>query len=635
MAIRKAGGAKTIKKTRKVDLDQVQQPKQKPEDVINELRQDLIKNTLPGVGRSQMLSKAEIGEMLDKAKAAGPDVEAVLQADLASAMTRGKVGENELKLGNEALAMLSAFTGVAEGTYRTAVQSKDAVAEHNLGEGLAKNKVDVSQEDQVANKNKMDELKLQGQNGARVSKEEFTPHYKAAQIIGNELKTVARDKLAESSPETLAAVDAVSPAVSSMVSKTMAQIGKDPEAAARVASVMGAVGQQGFAKAVGDAAPHVGKAFTEATGIQACNPAVVGPMLNKLPKLAESVAPSIAPKVADICAKCGAKLGLEVAELGAKQGAKGAAKAGAAASKTVPGLGNMVAVGCACLAGARLFKSLMKSPRDGESVAKDGLNMLMQTVGIAFPWVGLAGDVVDIGWSAKKAVTDSKAGKAPEEGLSKQEAAGMVGEPAKLLASVLEGAGKGGAAKAFSDLASVTENAADLKTIERHQLGALSQFSKEASAEVGKAAAQEQDPATRDALNTVAHGFGEVFKVLYQHKKLDGKDAEETAGKRADLQGQLLKVTGDIAMGLTAMKLGGKDASLDVIDEELANLEAMRQQAAGDAAAAHGTGGPRVDDLDDQVSTAQSNDHVDHQQPVDHQHQAAPAGFDPQDQFDS
>jgi hypothetical protein len=588
MAIRKAGGAKTIKKTRQVDQEQVQQPRHKPEDVINELRQTLIKNTLPGVGKSQMLSKAELSDMIKTAKAAGPDVEAVLQADLASAMKRGKVGENELKLGNEALAMLSAFTGVAEGTYRTAVASKDAVAEHNLGEGLAKNKVEVSQEDQVANKNKIDELKLQGQSGARVSKEEFSPHYKAAQIIGEELKTVARDKLAEKSPETLAAVDAISPAVTSMVSKTMATLGKDPEATARVAGVMASVGQQGFAKAVNEAAPHVGKAFTEATGVQACNPAVVGPMLQKLPKLAESIAPSIAPKVADVCAKCGAKLGIEAAEITAKQGAKVGAKGAAAAGKTVPGLGNMISVGCACLAGARLFKSLLAKPRDGESIAKDGLNMLAQTVGIAFPWVGLAGDVVDMGWSAKKAVTDAKAGKQPEQGLSKQDAAGMVAEPARLLASVLEGAGKGGAAQAFTDLAKTTEGAADLKDIERHQLGALSQFSKEASAEVGKAAAQEQDPATRDALNTVAHGFGEVFKVLYQHKKLDGKDAEETAGKRADLQGQLLKVTGDIAMGLTAMKLGGKDASLDIIDEELANLQAQRQAAGSKTSQAAG-----------------------------------------------
>lgn len=596
MAIRKTHAPVTTKRTTGAkDVSAQQKPvaKEKLSDIVAALKAAIA----PGVGRSAWLAETEAKSIIGRAETAGPDVANKLKDLLAEGLKTGSIEGTPLTLGDAALQVIAAFTGVAPGTYRQASVDTDQKAAHALAEGLVKLKDAISGDDAVKTKAQLDEYKLQGQTGQVVSKSEFTPHFKAAKVIGAELKNALDAHLAENHPEAKAALDAVGPQVSEMVNGTIANISKDPEAMKRLSNVVAKVGTDGFANAVKDFGPDVGKAFTAATGVPMMNEGVVKSVLENLPKLAEKVAPEAAKSLATTCANVGAKLGVSVAKEGAeaavksvataavkegaeaatkavatsvaktaaKEGAEAVAKTGAKAAATgakgIPFLGNLISVGSACLSAVGLVKELFKSPRDGEKIAKTGLNTLLQTVGIAFPWAALAGDVVDMGWSAKIAVSDAKAGKAPDPGLTKQEAAGLLSGPAKLLASTLDGAGQGGAAGAFRGLAEAAEKAANATGMEKYQLDAISQFSSFAGNEISKAAADEQNPATKDAMNTVAHGFGELFKVIYQHKKLKGEDGL----KREELKGNLTKILGDVAMGMAALKVGGKDATLDVL----------------------------------------------------------------------
>ena len=598
MAIRKAGGTKQIKRTQRA-------PEQKPVEAQKptaaDVRATLDKYTAAGPGRSAWLSAAEAKDVIAQAKAGGPEVEAKIKADLSAKLKSG-----DIQLGAEALSDLSAFTGVDTGTVRELNRTQDKTTTQNLGEGLAKAATEVAVETAVQTKNQLDEYALQGKTGAAVSKKEFTPHAKAARAVSAELKKAGDAWMQDNAPEAKAAVDAVGPQVSDMVSKTADELVKDPKALERCANCIGMIGQEGFTEAVKAAGPDIGRAFTQATGVQAVNPDVVGPLLGALPKLADKVSPGSAAKVAETCAHVGSKLGVEVAQtaaksaattvakegaeaavkagaeavgkaaakegteallktgakVAAKEGTEAAAKAGAKAAatsgKAVPGLGNLISVGSACLAAVGFVKSLFADPKDGESIAKEGLNTLLQTVGIAFPWVGLGGDLIDMGWSAKKAVTAQKNGEEYKPPISKQDAAGLIAGPARLLGTALTGAGHAGVAKQFEDLAKTTEKAASLKEVERHQLGAFQSLSNVAATELETVAANEQDPATKDALHTLAHGFGEMFKVLYGHKRLKGEDGP----KREDLKAQLVRITGDCAVAGAALATGQTPAEI-------------------------------------------------------------------------
>jgi len=604
MAIRKTQTTTTPKRVSTPSQVQAPVVAKKP-DALKDILAALKDAISPGVGRSQWLSESEAKTLIGRGEAAGPDVASKLKGVLTEALKTGAFEGTPLTLGDAALQVIAAFTGVAPGAYRQASVDTDQKATHALAEGLVKAKDAVGQEAVVKTKAQLDEYKLQGQTGQAVSKSEFTPHFKAAKVIGAELKNVVDAHLAENHPEAKAAIDAVSPQVTEMVNGTIANISKDPEAMKRVSNVIAKVGTEGFADAVKSMGPDVGKAFTAATGVPMMNEGVVKGVLETFPKLVEKVAPEAAKSVAATCANVGAKLGVSVAKEGAeaavksvattavkegaeaiaksavkegaeaavkavattaaKEGAEAVAKTGAKAAATgakgIPFLGNLISVGSACISAVGLVKELFKSPRDGEKIAKAGLNTLLQTVGIAFPWAALAGDVVDMGWSAKMAVSDARQGKAHDPGLSKKDAAGLLAGPAKLLASTLDGAGQGGVANSFRGLAEAAEKAANAQGMEKYQIDAISQFSSFAGNEISKAAADERDPITRDAMNTVAHGFGELFKVLYQHKKLKG----EGGLKREELQANLLKITGDVAMGMAAMQVGGKDATLDVL----------------------------------------------------------------------
>jgi len=249
-----------------------------------------------------------------------------------------------------------------------------------------------------------------------------------------------------------------------------------------------------------------------------------------------------------------------------EEGAEAAVKGAASAGKAVPGLGNAIALSSALLAGTRLIKTLFSKGASGEQKAKEGINTLMQSVGVAFPWVGLAGDLVDVGWSAKMASSDKgKDGTAAQgdepkfEGVSKEEAAPLISDPARLLASVLEGAGQGDAAGKLRHLADTTEAVADRKVIESSQLGALSALSNVAATETKRAADDEPVPENREALDSLAHGFGELFSVLYRHNKLKGQDGE----KRDELKADLMRITGDVALASAVLATGKRPPESD------------------------------------------------------------------------
>jgi hypothetical protein len=547
MAVRKTGVSSSAQRIQKTTAKSAIKPHESVKPSWNDVQKALTAAVAPGAGKASWLSEAEVKNLVDLADKAGPEARAKLEETLAEGLKTGKIGGQDLKLGDAALKELAALTQVPAGTYRSVVTDVDKKADHALAEGLVKQKAEVADGTAVQTKNQLDTLTLEGKTGAAVSKSQFTPHYKAAQLLGNELKKAAGAHLDENHPEAKAAIDAMAPSVESMVGATVDQIKKDPEALARVSAAVAKVGEKGFADAVKLASPDVAKAFTAATGVQMMNPEVVSSVLSGLPKLAEKISPELAKTIAKHCADCGAKLGVKV-------GAKGAGKAAAAGGKAVPGLGNIIAIGSACLSAVGFFKELFAKPPSGERVAKGGMHLLTQLVGIAFPPVALVGDLADLGWSAKLGMQAAREGKESAPAISRQDAAPLVAEPARLLASVLEGAGHGSTAASFRALAAASETASQGNGLEKHQMAAVTDLAKLASAEVTKLAAQEQDPAVRDSLSSLAHGFGELFKVGYQHKRMKGEEGP----KREDLKGQLVRITGDIAFAAASLAVDGK-----------------------------------------------------------------------------
>jgi len=581
----------TSKPTRPI-ADQQRVAERQTPITYQQLNGELQSAVAPGRGRSQWLSEAEIGALIDKAMEAGPDVVDQLKAALTASMKTGKIGDQPLQVGEAALQKLSEFTEVPAGTYRAVMQAKDGEASHELAEGLKKEKAEISGEEITATRKKLAFGATKG--GQAVTMKDLTPHMRAARAVGAEVKTAVDAELAENHPVAAAAMGAVEPHMVRMFDDTVMQLAKDPESLNRVAGAIAKVGQTGFQNAVKDAGPGLAQAFTQATGVPAMNHEVVSGLLTSIPSLAEKISPDKAGSIAKTCADIGQKLGVETAgkkvvEEGAKQvskkaakkaaeaggkkvaekaaqagaeavvkagaekvakeGAEVAVKGAATAGKATPGLGNAISLGCALVSGIRFFKALFSKETTKEQVAKEGLNTLMQTAGVAFPWVALAGDVVDVGWTAKMAATEEKTGKKNPEIMSKQEAAPLVSDPARLLASVLEGAGKGDAASALNQLARDTESAGNKTTLERSQLGALSAMSNVASTEASKAAGETDDAGTKDALNTVAHGFGELFSVLYAHRRMKGADGP----KRDQLKADLLRISGDVALGAAAL----------------------------------------------------------------------------------
>ncbi len=162
----------------------------------------------------------------------------------------------------------------------------------------------------------------------------------------------------------------------------------EPDAVAKLGRLAAAVGTSGFRPALREATPGVVRAVEAATGRPLVDARVVGATLERLPALVARVSPARAEAAAAACARASARLGLG-----------GAATAG----KAVPALGSALSVVSAVVAACALLRSLRAEPPDREAIAKDGVGALLQTAGVAFPWMGLAGDVVELAWSARRA----------------------------------------------------------------------------------------------------------------------------------------------------------------------------------------------------------------------------------------
>ena len=382
-----------------------------------------------------------------------------------------------------------------------------------------------------------------------------TPASLVVSLAKKELSGVAQTKLFEinkragdavqrRSPRTKAAVDAVAPQVVAMAQATATKLASSPEAAAKAKALLSVSSKAEIPKALGKLAPEVGKAFTSATGAKAMNTEVVAALLRDLPAAAKKVAPSLSDDVAKHALKLEAKLGV-----------KAAGKTAGMASKAVPYLGNAVAVACTAVAGATLIKEAKKRPPDGEKLAKEGCNTLLQGVGIAFPWVALGGDLVDLGWSARIATRDGKkapTGEAVEreretKANSAKELAPLIEASSKVLESTASSNGKAGLATAFADLAS---NVADRGATQRAGQAAMLELSAQSSMDLKAAAkALPSDDEHANQLKTLSDGFSTLFATLHQTKSLS-RGATDKRQANADKLLEVLRQTTEIAASL-------------------------------------------------------------------------------------
>jgi|GEM_PF-1152402 len=499
---------------------------------------------------------------------------------------------------------------------------KDKTTQQQVVQG-AKTKANVGADVASKTKSQLDQLQVEGRTGAAVSKKQFTPQA----MVARELT----EALSKNHPNAAAATKAMSTPVSNLVQKTMMEMAKNPEAAKDLAGV---VSQISTKEGAGVFAKQVGEAFAKGTGIPPTNPQALSTILNGLNGAAAKFGGDKAPQIAKTLSNVGAKFGVEVGEKAAAKAAskmggkvatkvaenaathvgekvaekvasktaekvgekvagktaeKAATKAAAGAGKAVPGVGNCIAAASTCMGLVKLFKACTTKPRSGEKIAKEGLNTLMQGVGIAFPWVALGGDVLDLGWEAKMAMSqvskaNPEAAKNPElqqqvadmasqqRGLSAQDAAGVLTGPAQLLQATLSGAGNKKAADAVGNLAgganAIANNGGNLKDLQGDQLDAFMQSWNAASSTLGKEAAVEENPTRKQQMEHLSHGFGQLFQAAYKHKKMKGAEGP----KREDLKADVVNILKDVS-----------PTALQILDEEIQKQKAAADQQAQQA----------------------------------------------------
>ncbi|MCP4503650.1 MAG: hypothetical protein GY822_27280 [Deltaproteobacteria bacterium] len=471
-----------------------------------------------------------------------------------------------------------------------------------VAEGLSKIKTQVSSGQASQTRQLLGEFEVQGKTGQRVGKNQFTPQGMAAKELSS--------ALSKSHPNASAAMKAMNQPVNNLMQKTVAEMVKNPAAAKDLAGIIGQISTK---EGAGTFAKQVGEAFAKSTGVPPTNPAAIKSALNGLHTAAMKVGGSHAPEMAATLSKVGAKFGVEVggkaastvagkaagkaagevatkvagkAAAGAAEKTleKGAVKVAAAGGKTVPGVGNCIAAASTCMGVVKLFKAITTKPRSGEKIAKEGLNTLMQGVGIAFPWVALGGDVMDLGWEAKMAMSqvsksNPDAAKSPElqqqvadfasqnRGLTASDAASTLTGPAQLLQATLSGAGYGKAADSMGALAgganAIAKNGGELSTLQPKEVDAFMQTWNAASGAIGKEATVETDPSRKQQLEHLSHGFGQLFQAAYKHKKMNGAEGP----KREDLKADVVGILKDVGPSAAA-----------ILQEELEKARASGQQ---------------------------------------------------------
>jgi hypothetical protein len=327
---------------------------------------------------------------------------------------------------------------------------------------------------------------------------------KAASVVFADLKRQADAKLEETSPKAKAVLEAIGPHAAGLLALTAREMANDPQAVQKLAQLSAKIGKQGFTKAMKVVGPDVSRAFAKAAGMEAMNPVVVAKLLDNLPALAAKVAPKVAPKVAKHCVALQAKLGV-----------KTVVKTGAAAGKITPAVGNVIAVASTVFAAAGLIKSL--GSNDAEKICKEGCNTLLQAIGIAFPWVALGGDLVDLGWTAKMAVEDSGSNKKSKS--SVQEAGMLISTAAAAACEEANKAGEGAFAKALAEFSKATQDVSSRKQVEKASEEALKRLAQSASATFSDQAKNLPEGPAKQESELLAKSFGELFRVVLHHQK--------------------------------------------------------------------------------------------------------------------
>jgi hypothetical protein len=376
--------------------------------------------------------------------------------------------------------------------------------------------------------------------GVAVGKHELKASHRLAKQLVTDVVSTTWDKKA--TPELQAIKEAIGPHLSAMAKETGARLLSDPAAAANLSTVVAKLGKEGFQAALSSSSKDVAGHFLKAAGIEATNPAVIRAALNGIEAIAPSLGTTLGPKVAGTAAKLAPRL------LGEAAG-KGAVVAGKATGQALPLVGNIISVGTTLVAGANLISQIGKKPRDGEKIAKEGINTLTQMVGIAFPWVALGGTLTDAAWSAKIGVTDGKRAVAGEDITASADVKAslpLLSDSAELLQAALQGAGHGDAAKHVGKLSStVTTLASDehqdpakrLSMLRHDEQSAFLATANAAHSGLEELLKDEPPSPRRQALVQLAGSFGAFANVMMATMGFDKRaDKGLTEQGRKDLQ---------------------------------------------------------------------------------------------------
>ena len=527
----------------------------------------------------QGLSPSELSQLLAKAFGNGtlhgnelPSLEGALQqagphaAEFKKNLER-RLQDPNLQVSAQSLDTLATLGVDVSRARATLEQHTDKTTTQNLGQTPDK-AVAAKVSGEAASTNALGKhAAIQASHqGAAVAKNELSPEFKLAkQLTGDLAGRIWHDK---APPELKAMGEAIGPQLSSMAQQTALSVMSDPNAMANISQLVAKAGKEGFTKALTSSTKQVGEHFLHTTGVAAKNPEAIKAALQGMEQLAPKLGHTLGPKVAETAAKLGPKLLGDTAQVAtsaaatATSAAATGAKVAATGAKALPIIGNIVSVGSTLLAGANLLSQLTKKPRDVEKILKEGVNTLTQGVGIAFPWVALGGTLTDAAWAAKTSVSDQKKaaqGIPVTDNANALASLPLLTDSAEILRSVLAGAGKADAADKVGALVATTKTMAKLdlnnpgdrlSMLRKDQQQALVSMAHESRAELEQASADEAVGTRKQALITLAGGFGALADTTLASMRYDKREAapgfDDKAGadlkvKRNELAGTLVK----------------------------------------------------------------------------------------------
>ena len=551
-------------------------------------------------GQAQALSAAEISQLLAKAfgnhELHGNELPKIADALARAGALKGDLTQNlerrladpNLKVSAESLNKL-AVLGVNVTVARGHLEARtDLKTTRNLGQTDVKSVAEAVVGEKASDNLLGKQAAIHASHaGSAVAKNELSPEYKLAkQLVGDVAGRIYSDK---APPEMKAVVDAVGPNVSALAQQTAFSVMQDPNAMANIGGLVAKFGKEGFSEALKTSTKGISEHFLKTAGVQAKNPEAIKAALSGIEAMAPKMGHKLGPKIADTAAKLGPRLLGEGAEIGAKTaaaGAKGAAQAGAtvgakvgaktaikAGGQALPIIGNVISVGSTLLAGANLISQLAKKPHDVEKILKEGINTLTQGVGIAFPWVGLGGTLVDAAWGAKVGVSDEKKaaqGIPVTENANIAAAMPLLGDSAEILQAALKGAGKADAAEKVGQLAATTRTMATLdlnnpgeriKLLRKDEQEALIALAHESRSDLEAMAKDAEPGSQKEALVRLAGGFGALADTTLATMRFDKR--EDTPGfddkarkdlvtKRNELAGKLVGQLSELGLAKLA-----------------------------------------------------------------------------------